>query len=90
MGFDTGWILYQLSLFIWMWELAMKNFIKSFVTDESGASAAEYALILAVVGAGIGGAAYLLGGAIKTSIDGSATAITNCTAVGGVTPTGCK
>ena len=28
----------------------MKNFLKTFVADESGASAAEYALIIAVVG----------------------------------------
>jgi pilus assembly protein Flp/PilA len=31
----------------------MKNFLKSFVTDESGASAAEYALILVIVGLAI-------------------------------------
>jgi pilus assembly protein Flp/PilA len=75
-----------------MWELTMKNFIKSFVTDESGASAAEYALILAVVGAGIGGAAFLLGDAIKTSIGGSTTSIKNCTAsaTGTVDPATCK
>ena len=42
--------------------------------DESGASAAEYALILAIVGTGIAGAAILLGGAIKTSM----TTATNC------------
>jgi pilus assembly protein Flp/PilA len=47
----------------------MKNFIKTFLTDNSGAAAAEYALILAVVGAGIATAAYQLGGAIKNSID---------------------
>jgi pilus assembly protein Flp/PilA len=47
----------------------MLKFVKTFVSDESGASAAEYALILAIVGTGIAGAAFLLGGAIKTSID---------------------
>jgi len=43
----------------------MKNFLKSFIADESGASAAEYALILAVVGSGIAVAAGLLGDAIS-------------------------
>jgi pilus assembly protein Flp/PilA len=39
----------------------MTNLIKSFVRDETGAAAAEYALILAVIGAGIYAAANLLG-----------------------------
>lgn len=47
----------------------MVKFVKSFIADESGASAAEYALILAVVGAGIAGAAFLLGDAIREAID---------------------
>ena len=47
----------------------MKTLIKNFVNDDSGASAAEYALILAVVGAGIAGAALLLGEAIDAEID---------------------
>ena len=45
------------------------TFVKTFLRDESGASAAEYALILAVVGAGIAFAAFQLGGAIGTSIN---------------------
>ena len=49
------------------------TFIKNFMADESGASAAEYALILAVVGAGIAGAAVLLGTQIQGAI-GDATA----------------
>ena len=53
---------------------------KAFLRDESGASAAEYALILAVVGAGIAGAAFLLGGAIDTAIDGATTAVGTCNA----------
>lgn len=48
------------------------TFLKSFIADESGASAAEYALILAIVGAGIALAATQLGGAIKLSLDGAA------------------
>ena len=49
----------------------MIKFIKAFVSDESGASAAEYALILAVVGAGIALAAVNLGDAIKGAIEGA-------------------
>lgn len=47
----------------------MKNFLIDFVRDESGASAAEYALILAIVGVGIAGAAVYLRNTIKTAIE---------------------
>ena len=47
----------------------MFNFLKSFIRDESGAAAAEYALILAIVGAGIAVAAANLGTAISTAIN---------------------
>ncbi len=43
----------------------MLNFLNDFVRDDGGASAAEYALILAIVGTGIALAAFQLGGAIK-------------------------
>ena len=46
----------------------MKNFLNEFVRDESGASAAEYALILAIVGVGIAGAAVYLRNQITTAI----------------------
>jgi pilus assembly protein Flp/PilA len=49
----------------------MLKFVKSFVRDESGASAAEYALILAVVGAAIGTAALLLAGEIRDAVNGA-------------------
>ena len=52
------------------------SFIKALWHDQSGASAAEYALILAIVGTGIALAAFNLGGAIKNSM-GTAT---NCIA----------
>ena len=42
----------------------MKTFI-NLLKDDSGASAAEYALILAIVGTGIAAAAFALGGAIS-------------------------
>ncbi len=38
----------------------MKTFLKSFFRNESGASAAEYALILAIVGVALGAAALYL------------------------------
>ena len=53
----------------------MLNSIKSFIRDESGAAAAEYALILAIVGAGIALAAGALGTAISTAINTAKTAI---------------
>ena len=56
----------------------MKTFI-NLLRDDSGASAAEYALILAIVGTGIALAAVGLGGAIKGGLDTSAGCITNKT-----------
>ncbi|WP_082925359.1 Flp family type IVb pilin [Erythrobacter neustonensis] len=50
----------------------MKAFLKNFVADQSGASAAEYALILAVVVAGIALAAGNLGTAVETKIQAAA------------------
>jgi len=47
--------------------VTMKTFV-SMLKDQSGASAAEYALILAIIGAGIAIAAYNLGTAISTSM----------------------
>jgi pilus assembly protein Flp/PilA len=42
--------------------------IMSYLKDEKGAAAAEYALILAIIGAGVGAAVFALGGAITKSI----------------------
>ena len=42
--------------------------IMSYLKDEKGAAAAEYALILAIIGAGVGAAVFALGGAITTAI----------------------
>ena len=56
----------------------MKTFI-NMLKDEAGASAAEYALILAIVGGGIAIAALLLGGAIGKSINSAANCINNPT-----------
>ena len=53
----------------------MKTFLKTFLKDESGASAAEYALIIAVVGVGIIVAAIALGSAVGNSMNCAATTI---------------
>lgn len=58
--------------------------IVSFLKDESGASAAEYALILAIIGAGVGVAVFSLGSAIKNKI-GVATNCVNATAAASCT-----
>jgi pilus assembly protein Flp/PilA len=47
----------------------------SFLREETGASAAEYALILAIVGAAIAGAAIFLGAQIASAINSAATCI---------------
>ena len=49
----------------------MTKTIVNFFRDESGAAAAEYALILAVVGSLIGVAALALGGEIRDAIVGA-------------------
>jgi pilus assembly protein Flp/PilA len=55
----------------------MIKFVKSFVADESGASAAEYALILAIVGSGIALAALTLGDNISTAITDAGDCVAN-------------
>ena len=54
----------------------MTNFIKM-IRDDRGAAAAEYALILAIVGAAIAVAAVLLGGAIADAMNGARNCIDN-------------
>lgn len=53
----------------------MVKFVTSFLRDESGASAAEYALILAIIGSGIAAAAITLGGNISTAMTEAGTCI---------------
>jgi pilus assembly protein Flp/PilA len=62
----------------------MKTFVRM-IRDESGASAAEYALILAIVGAGIAVAAWALGGAISTAMNDAGECISS--GAGGAQPT---
>ena len=60
----------------------MKTFLK-ILKDEYGASAAEYALILAIVGVGIAVAALSLRDAITGAMERSATAINDGDAAAG-------
>lgn len=50
----------------------MKTFLKTFLHDESGASAAEYALILAIIGVGLAAAALALSLQIQTAMTDAA------------------
>lgn len=52
--------------------------IVSLWRDDSGASAAEYALILAIVGSALAVAAIGLGGTISNSMNTQANRIANC------------
>jgi pilus assembly protein Flp/PilA len=67
----------------------MKKFLK-LLKDRSGASAAEYALILAIVGSAIAIAAIGLGGAISTAMNDASDCIsspsTTCAAETVATP----
>jgi|Deesub1362A_J573_1020465.scaffolds.fasta_scaffold01517_4 pilus assembly protein Flp/PilA len=49
--------------------------IKRLLKDESGISAVEYALLLALIGAGIAAAAFTLGGQVSTNISDATTAL---------------
>ncbi|WP_231463143.1 Flp family type IVb pilin [Sphingomonas sp. URHD0057] len=67
----------------------MTKFI-NMLNDDSGASAAEYALILAIVGAGIAIAAWTLGKNISNAMGSVGNKIATCTtSTPSVTPVGC-
>jgi pilus assembly protein Flp/PilA len=55
----------------------MTHFFKTFLSDTSGAAAAEYALILAIVGTAIATAAVALGGAVATAMNDATDLIEN-------------
>ena len=57
----------------------MKTFI-NMLNDQSGAAAAEYALILAIVGSALALAAYNLGGTIAQAMNDTGDRITACAA----------
>ena len=54
------------------------TFIKNFLADESGASAAEYALIIAIVGVGIGAAALALGANVTDAVGDASDEVAAC------------
>jgi pilus assembly protein Flp/PilA len=53
------------------------NKILAYLGEENGASAAEYALILAIVGAALAASMLVLGGAITTAVNNASNCITN-------------
>jgi len=53
----------------------MSNFVAKFIRDESGASAAEYALILVVIGIAIVAGALTLAGSIGNAMSAAASCI---------------
>ena len=55
----------------------MKKFLQKFLGDKAGASAAEYALILAVVGIGVAAAFGALGTQIGATVGQATTKIAN-------------
>lgn len=54
----------------------MMKFLRSFKTDTSGASAAEYALIVAVMGGLVVAGALAFGGSLKTANTSNGAAVT--------------
>ena len=56
----------------------MKTFLNAFIADETGASAAEYALILAIVGVAIGAAALALGANVRAAIADASEEVYDC------------
>ncbi|KRA76269.1 hypothetical protein ASD89_00645 [Caulobacter sp. Root656] len=53
------------------------NILHDFIREEEGAAAAEYALILAIIGSAIAVAALLLGTNIGVAITSAATCVAN-------------
>ena len=55
----------------------MPEMITQFLKEESGATAAEYALLVAIIGSLIAVAAQTLGGNVGTGLTGAGTCITS-------------
>ena len=53
------------------------NKFAAFLRDESGASAAEYVLILAIIGSGLAAGMLAFGNSISTALGTAATNLTN-------------
>lgn len=56
----------------------MTKFFSDFIRDESGAAAAEYVIIVGVMGALVAGGAFLFGGKLKTAMDGAGDKVQSC------------
>jgi pilus assembly protein Flp/PilA len=56
------------------------NILRNFILEEEGAAAAEYALILAIIGSAIAVAALLLGTNVGQAITDAANCVANPTA----------
>ena len=54
------------------------NLLRTLWSGTAGASAAEYALILAIMGTGIAAAAYALGGSISLAMENTGNALSAC------------
>jgi len=66
----------------------MTSFFRDFARDDSGAAAAEYVLILAIVGAGVAGGAWYLGDKISKALTATGDKVSTCAASTGQ-PSGC-
>ncbi len=53
----------------------MRSIIKSYLSDESGAAAAEYALILTIIGTALAAAVVILGNDIATALKNAGSTI---------------
>lgn len=61
--------------------------MRHYLLSREGGTAAEYALILAIIGAAIAGAALLFGGAVASSMNNASATIAGATSPGhGKTP----
>ena len=66
----------------------MSSFFRDFARDDSGAAAAEYVLILAIVGAGVAGGAWYLGDKISKALTATGDKVSTC-AASTPAPSGC-
>jgi len=69
----------------------MTSFVRDFLRDDSGAAAAEYVLILAIVGAGVAGGAWYLGNKITLALTSTGDLVSKCATTSTTTaaPAGC-
>jgi pilus assembly protein Flp/PilA len=58
----------------------MTKFFADFLRDESGASAAEYVILVGVMGALVAGGAFIFGGKLKTAMDDAGQKTIDCVA----------